>query len=237
MKALITLLLATTFSSAAFARDEGRLSITLAAQSNVQVLIDNRVYHLNDNAIVLNKIRPGHHTIQVYRIVNNNRNNWSNRNSLLYSSAVHVKPNYHVDIMINSFGRALVDERDLRYNNDGWKDDDRYGRHDNYRDADDRYYQAMSDREFNQFVQKIRGQWFENDKMSVAKHGFTERHFATQQVRQVLQLFAADRDKLELAKLAYRNTTDQRNYHQLYDVFSFQRSRKELDQYIRNNRP
>lgn len=229
MKALITLLLATTFSSAAFARDEGRLSITLAAQSNVQVLIDNRVYHLNDNAIVLNKIRPGHHTIQVYRTVNNNRNNRSNRNRLLYSSAVHVKPNYHVDIMINSFGRALVDERDLRYHNDGWKDDDSY--------ADDRYYQAMSDREFNRFVQKIRSQWFENGKMSVAKDGFTERHFATQQVRQVLQLFAADRDKLELAKLAYRNTTDQRNYHQLYDVFSFQRSRNELDQYIRNNRP
>jgi hypothetical protein len=73
-------------------------------------------------------------------------------------------------------------------------------------------------------------------KINIAKEGINENYFTTQQVRQILQLFSSDSDKLELAKLAYRNTVDQRSYAQLYDIFSYQSSRDELDQYIRNNR-
>jgi hypothetical protein len=51
-----------------------------------------------------------------------------------------------------------------------------------------------------------------------------------------LQIFSSDNDKLELAKLAYRQTVDSRNYYTLYDVFSFQNGRDELDRYIKDNR-
>ena len=243
MKTRITLLLATLISSATFARDEGRLTITLAAQNNVQVLIDNRMYRLNDNSIVLNNIEPGRHTVQVYSGSgysngrnNGNSRNRNDRNNLLYSSTITVRPNYHVDIMINRFGKALVDERDLRYTNDRWDNDNRYERNDDYRDNDNRYRQAMRENEFDQFVKKIRSQWFGNAKMSIAKDGLTENYFTTPQVRHLLQLFSSESDKLQLAKLAYRRTVDQRNYHQLYDVFSSRRNRNELEQYIRNNR-
>ena len=241
MKTIFTLLLATIFTTSAFAYDEGRLTITVSTPSDVQVMIDNRTYRLDDNSVILNNVRAGQHTIQVYRGRGNNRNNGNknrnNRNDILYSSTIYVKPNYDVDIMINRFGKVLVDERDLRYSNDGYgnygNNNGSYGNNGNY-DNNNGYNQAMNDRDFSQLLQKIRGQWF--GKINTAKEGINENYFTTLQVRQILQLFSSENDKLELAKLAYRNTVDQRNYAQLYDVFSYQSSKDELDQYIRNNR-
>jgi hypothetical protein len=244
MKTIFTLLLATIFTTSAFAYDEGRLTITVSTPSDVQVMIDNRSYRLDDNSLVLNNVRAGQHTIQVIRGRANNRNNGNNknrnnRNNVLYSSTIYVKPNYDVDIMINRFGKALVDEQDLRYSNDGWNNNGNYGNNNGgYGNGsygnNNGYNQAMTDAAFNQLLQKIRGQWF--GKINTAKEGINENYFTTLQVRQILQLFSAENEKLELAKLAYRNTVDQRNYAQLYDVFSYQSSRDELDQYIRNNR-
>jgi len=245
MKTIFTLLLASIFTFA-FAADEGRLTITVSTQKDVQVMIDNRSYRLddNDNSLVLNNVRAGQHTIQVYRARNNNRNNGNNRNrnnrnDVFYSSTIYVRPNYDVDVMINRFGKALVDERDLRYSNDGWGNNGSYGnKNGGYGNGDygnnNGYNQAMNESDFNQLLQKIRNQWF--GKINTAKDGINSNYFTTQQVRQVLQLFSSENDKLELAKLAYRNTVDQRNFSQLYDVFAYQSSRDELDQYIRNNR-
>ena len=72
--------------------------------------------------------------------------------------------------------------------------------------------------------------------MNTAKDGLSRNYFTTSQVRQVLQLFSSENDKLELAKLAYRNTIDQRYFYQLYDVFSFQSTKDELDRYIKDYR-
>lgn len=238
MKTVFTLLLATLFTTSAFAFDEGRLTITVSTPSNVQVVIDDRTYKLDDNSLVLNNVRAGQHTIRVYRGRANNRGNGNsrnrnNRNNILFSSTIYVKPNYDVDVMINRFGKVLVDERDLRYSNDGWNNGN-YGNNNGGYGNGNSYNQAMNDHDFNQLVQKIRGQWF--GKINTAKDGINNNYFTTQQVKQILQLFSSENDKLELAKLAYRNTVDQRSYPQLYDVFAYQSSRDELDQYIRNNR-
>jgi hypothetical protein len=242
MKTFFTLLLASVSATSALAADEGRLTVTVSAYSDVQIVIDNRTYRPdnNDNSIVLNNVRSGQHTIHVYRSRGNNsnngnsRNNRNNRNNIFYSSTIYVRPNYDVDIMINRFGKALVDERDMRYSNDRWENNGGYGSGGYSNGNNDGYGQAMNDYDFNRFVQKIRSQWA--GKMTVAKDGIDKNYFATNQVRQVLELFSSETDKLELARLAYRNTVDKRNYRQLYNVFSFQSSRDELDQYMRNNR-
>jgi hypothetical protein len=82
----------------------------------------------------------------------------------------------------------------------------------------------------------VKGQWFNNSKLNTVKEALPNNYFNTSQLRQLLQLFSVDKDKLELAKLAYRNTIDQRNYYTLNDVFSFQSSKDELEEYIRNQR-
>lgn len=238
MKTVFTLLFATIISSAAFAADEGRLSITVAVQRDAVVYVDGRSYQPDDNAIVIDNIRSGNHSIKVYRKTNNRNGNGRNNNrnnqreELLYSSTVYVRPSYHVDIMVNRFGKALVDERVLNNRDDDWGRDDNWGR-----DRDnDNYNRAMSDYDFNALHQKIKSAWFGSSKATIAKDAFARSYFSTTQVRQILQLFNSESDKLELAKLAYRNTVDQRSYFQLYDVFSFQSSKDELDRYIKDFR-
>lgn len=126
--------------------------------------------------------------------------------------------------------------------NDG--DDDDYGRNNgsygsnngsygNNGGWNNNYSNAMSDADFNQLLQKIRGQWF--GKLSTAKTSVTNNYLATYQVRQILQIFSSENDKLQLAELAYRNTVDQNNFRQLYDLFSYQ-GQAALDNYIRNYR-
>jgi len=236
MKTIFTLLLVTVFTSA-FAYDEGKLTITVASQKNLQVYVDGRIYQANDNSFVLSNIQPGNHTIKIYKKgkKNNNGNNRNsrndnNRNDLIYSSTVYVKPSTHVDVMINRFGKAMVDEKLLSDRNGNWGDDDwNDGGYNNGNQG----YKAMSDYDFNQLVQKIRNQWF--GKMTTAKDGLSDNYLNIYQVKQILQLFSSESDKLELAKLSYKNLVDRQNFKQLYELFSYQ-SQTELDRYVRDFR-
>jgi hypothetical protein len=147
----------------------------------------------------------------------------------------------------NDYGRSNDnwgrDRRDDRNNNYDRRDND-YGRNNGSYDNgkwnndgyNNGYNQAMNGSEFNQLVSRIRGQLFASGKLNTARDAVSRNYFSTAQVRQLLQLFNADNDKLELAKQAYRNTVDQGSYYALYDVFSYQSSRDELDRYIRGYR-
>jgi hypothetical protein len=237
MKAFFTLLLATIFGTTAFAYDEGKLTVTFAAQNNVQVVIDGRTYQQQDNSIVINNIPAGQHSIRIYKARRGGRNN---RNEVLYSANVYVKPSYHVDVMVNRFGKALVDEQSIhnrREDNDWYGNDHTggYGNQGGYGNNNG-YNQPVSESEFSQVVQRIKSQWFGSAKINTAKEELAGRYFTTLQVRQVLQLFASESDKMELAKLAYRTVVDNRNFYQLYDVFSFQSSKEELDRFVREFR-
>ena len=244
MKNIFTLLLATV-SVSAFAYDGGKLTITIPSSKNVQVYVDGRIYQENNNnTIVLNNIQSGNHSITIYKnnrrgngYGNNGRDNRKNNNrydqrDVLYNSNVYVRPSYHVDVMVNRFGKALVDERVINnnYEND---DDDWYDGGYGSGGYNNDYQQAMSDREFNQVLQKVRSQWI--GKLSTAKDEIDGHYFTTNQVRQLLQLFSSEGDKLELAKLSYKNIADRQNFRQLYDLFSY-RSQTELDQYTRDFR-
>ena len=248
MKNIFTLLLVTV-SASAFAYDGGKLTITVPSSKNIQVYVDGRAYQDNDNTIVLNNIQAGNHSITIYKNSrnananngnygrNNQRDKKNYRGEVLYSSNVYVRPSYHVDVMINRFGKALVDERAINGNyqndDDDWYDTGSANGGYNNGGYNNGYHQAMSDYDFNQLVQKIRSQWL--GKQAAARDALNNNYFNTNQVRQVLQIFSSESDKLELAKLSYRNTVDQQNFRQLYDLFSYQ-SQSELDRYIRDFR-
>jgi hypothetical protein len=252
MKTLFTLLLATIFGSAAFAYEGGKLTISIANNRNYQVYVDGRLYQDNDNTYTLNNLRPGNHTITIYRGNrnnsnqgrNNNRNN--NRGDLVYSSTVLIRSSYHVDVMINRFGKAMVDERVIA-GNGNWDDNDWNNGNDGYGnggygnggygndngDYNNGYNRPMSESSFNQLLQDIRNSWI--GKLGKAKDAVQRNYFTTIQMRQMIQLFTAESDRLELAKLSYRKIVDRQNFRQLYDQFSYQ-GQSELDRYVREYR-
>lgn len=126
------------------------------------------------------------------------------------------------------------------HDDDGWyeeEDDDDYDwRKDRRSDRDRRYERAMNDHEFNRAMQSLRNEWFENNKLQKAKQIADANYLSTAQVKEMILQFGFENNKLELAKYAYRKTTDPQNYYLINDVFTFNSSKQELDRHIRNSR-
>ena len=239
MKLTFTLMMAffISLTVAAAGINDSRLSVTVAGSGNIQVLIDNQRYQQTNNTVMIRDLEPGRHTIRVYKMRTGNRSifnrNRPDQSELLYSTTINVRPRQFIDIVINRFGKALVDERSLMaYNEDDDRYDNDYGRDDYGRDDDYNNYRGVSEQEFGQMREQLKRQHFENARLDMAKQLVDRNYLSSRQVHQLLQLFSFENNKLELAKSAYRNTTDKNNFFLVYDVFAFDRSREELTQYI-----
>lgn len=91
-----------------------------------------------------------------------------------------------------------------------------------------------SEDEFNGFLQSMKSKTFSDSKMTLAKQ-YTKSHcMLSEQVKQVMQGFDFEDDKLDYAKFAYNYTYDQANYYKVNDAFEFEMTIEELDDYIQS---
>ena len=243
MKTTSTLLMAIFISLASFAAPvKSTLRITVAGNRDVEIMVDNSRYQSNDNSVLIHTLQPGSHTIRVYNLKRNQRRNiWGNSSQLIYSSTVYVRPGYFVGITIDRNGRATFDERAI-----GNRRDDRSNRDDRYDGRNDRYNTERYDRNesnrpvteqsFSSIVQTLRSEYSENSRFILAKQIIDRNHFTSDQVKYMMQLFSFENNRLEIAKYAYRYTTDQRNYFVVYDALSYSNSKEQLADYIRRYR-
>lgn len=222
----------------------------------------NKNANYTSSDMVLNNIQAGQHTIQVYRIRNNSYGN--NNASQLYSSTFILRQGFDATLSVRRNGQVQFRERQNgAYNNnsgkrndrdrDGDRDDRRNGTNNNggYNNGEynnggynngysnGQYNKApMADYQFSQIYESVRGKWFQASKVNAVKSEFsnTSVYFSIAQVSQLLQLITSESSRLELAELSYRVVADPQNFTQLYNLFSSQSSRNELDRYIRSNR-
>jgi hypothetical protein len=136
-------------------------------------------------------------------------------------------------------------DRNRRGNRDN---DDRNGRDDDWRNNNGGYNNrypnnqnnmpAMSDAAFNQVFQNVRSKMVQLAKVTAVRDAFnnTANYFSTYQTRQLLGQITSETNRLELAKASYRNVVDKISFSQLYDLFSSQAHRDELDRYVRSYR-
>lgn len=180
--------------------------------------------------------RYGRAQVQEYDLTRNRRNNrrnddWDRRND-------------------NGRWEDYDGNRNNRRNRDDDEDDD-YDRNDRRYDRsnggynnggynnggyNNGYGRAVSYETFQSMKQSLRRESFENSRVTLARQMFDRNNFESAQVREILQMFSFENNKLELAKYAYRNTVDKNNFYAVYDVFSFSSSRDELSRYINNAR-
>jgi len=250
MKKIFTLISAVLVTLTSFAdHNDGMITITYLSKKQTWIEVDGKRYNNRDREIVIRDLQPGYHRIQVY--TSEKRNDWRDifdlgRKQMLYNSSLYVRPRQHIDIVINRFGKVLVDERSM--NDRNYDDDDRdydrdYDRdrdrnHDKDRDYDrdgrwDNNRSPMDSRSFDMLVQALRRENFEQSRLEIAKQSIDRNNFTSLQVKQLAQCFAFDNFKLDLAKHAYSRTVDRDNYFVLNDVFSFSNSKDELAAYIR----
>lgn len=92
----------------------------------------------------------------------------------------------------------------------------------------------MSDANFNSLYQTIQQQWPVSTQMTSLANAFnnTGNYFTTYQAGRLIQLVTAESNRLQLAKLSYRSITDRNNFYQVYDLFSTQASKNELEAYV-----
>jgi Domain of unknown function (DUF4476) len=258
MKSIFTFLISTVVSISSFAYyGEGTLSVTYLGKDDIRVTVNEARYQNNDHEILIENLRPGYHAVTVYKEKNKRKKNWwgfgngggifGNKYEVLYTSSVYVKPGYFVDIVINRFGKALVDEKPMNRNG-RWDDDDNGWDNDRDRDRDrdnggwgnggnnGSYGRPMSERDFEKAKETVRREVFDNTRLDIAKHIVNQNMMTTMQVKELVQMFSFDESKLDLAKYAYRNTTDRGSYYLIYDAFSFSKSKEELARYIREFR-
>jgi hypothetical protein len=139
MKTIFTLLLSTIFSIAAMAYDGTRLTVTSVSNNKMFVEIDGRRYNIDGNTVSINSIRPGTHTVRVLREMKRKAGrgfgNGNKREETVYNIKVTFREGYHFDILVNRFGKVLIDERRIDPNDEWYNEDDYYDRNDD-RDRD-----------------------------------------------------------------------------------------------------
>jgi Domain of unknown function (DUF4476) len=134
MKTIFTLLLSTIFSLASMAYDGTRLTVTSVSNNKMFVEVDGRRYDLNGNTVSISSIRPGTHTVRVLREMKRragwNLGNGNRREETIYNIKVTFREGYHFDILVNRFGKVLIDERRIDPNDEWYNDDDYYDSND-----------------------------------------------------------------------------------------------------------
>lgn len=217
----------------------GMLSINMPNDNPVLILIDGSNYGSMNNGrdFFIKELRAGYHTVKIIRKKNyrSGYGNWNqNSRPVLYEGNIYLKPQFHVDISINRFGRALIDERRLNeYDEDEFNiNETGTGGYNNI----DGYLQCMDDRKFEQFIETLRKESFDNTRLILAKQTIAANNFSSGQAKQIVQSFSFDNNKLDAAKYCYKYTIDKKNYFMVNDAFSFSSSKEELSRYVQDYR-
>jgi hypothetical protein len=226
MKRIFTLLtVVTLLSISSFARpyNSSKLTIISHHKSEVRITIDGKRYSLDYNSLVLNDIPPGNHTIKIVERLNSTSLSGpfvpSRREKVLYNGSINFRFNYHVDIVINRFGKTLVDEQPLEANR--WEEEE-----------DIPYEYAMSDGAFESLRNTLRVERFTSSRMAIAKQVINDNYFKAEQVKQIALMFSFEDDKMQIMKQAYKRTVDRGNYHIMYALLSYSSNKEELARYI-----
>jgi hypothetical protein len=250
MKTIITLLTSIAFSFSVLAADRpsGNLFVSSNDRGDVRVVLDGKQFTSADNVLMIPGIRAGLHDVKIYHQKNMGLLGILLRNyELVYAGNISVKPGKQTSITIDRFGRTNIDEQKIRDNRKGDRDDEKFDsdHHDGDRDGkyssdnsygDYRFSQVMSNRDFDLVLQSIQREWFENNKMESARQIITTNYFTSEQVKEMIQLFNFENNKLELAKLAYKKTVDPENYRCVIEQLTFSSNKAELSRYIQDCR-
>ena len=210
---------------------KSRLTFSSLSGSISKIIVDNRTFTLkeNNNSIVIEDLIPGNHTVRIYKIKNgyNGRKFGTVQMKLLYFENVFIKQGYHTDIVVNRFGRVLLDEEKLRNNN---YEEENFPGYNWNNEENGRMVISVAD--FQQLKNSISSGNFESTKLTVAKQAISQHIFTAIQIKEILELFSFEDSRLQLAKYAYEYCIDTQRYFLVADAFKFSSSKEELSAFL-----
>lgn len=220
-----------------------RLSITMVGNAAIRIVIDDRNYICQDNSFTIDDLAPGYHSVKLFLV---KKERWTNPayGQMVYNANLILRAQSYTDVVINRFGKALVDEQPLSrgdfYDNidrgNGGRDWDNNNSNNYPVKNTPRSPQQMQDNAFAAAREAIRKESFDNSRMVVAQQIADNNYFTTAQVKELVKLFSFEERKLDFAKYAYSRTVDRNNYFMINEVFNFSKTKEELADYIKNFR-
>ena len=231
------------------AKPTGSVLVKSSDNSKIRVVLDGRQFEPNDDAVIITGLNQGSHSVTVYKQRAGMFRNSSSRYDVIYNGSLNVKRRTEHQITISrnnkvSFTETRTAGRGNQYDNQYDYNNGQWGGNSNDNQWDDQYdgygnggvAAGMDSREFDQVLRAIDKEWLEGNKIKSATHIARNNALSVSQVKQLVQLFTFENNKLELAKQAYQNTVDKRNYYVISDLLTFGASKAELETYIRNYR-
>lgn len=210
------------------------ISITNLSAQRILIEIDGR--RAAENNITISNLTSGYHLIKLFT----ENPQGMPRQVVLYNKNTYLKPNFYVDIIVNRFGRALIDEQPIGEpigNNNPpppvEPQPQRPSRPDRDHDRDRNEPRPMPEDMFMAVKETVRRESFDDSRASIARSIIDQNFFTSAQAKELAQLFVFENNKLAIAKYLYGKTLDRKNYFIVYSVFTFDKSKKELAEYVR----
>ena len=218
---LISLSILSSFLALSTFSQSNTVTIHITGNKNRQVWVDDKNYsEVSRNTqgnIVINDLQAGQHTLKMI-VVNQNTSN-------VNSTPFNTKIGKDLLITINTSGSVQLKEFKSKTTSGS-----------NHPNSSLPNRNAMSDSRFSIVLDDVRKQWTTGAKMTAATNVFsyTSNIFSTRQARQIIALVNGESNRLQLAKLSYKDIADISNFSQLSDLLTDQASKDELSAYAAN---
>ncbi|TPE42752.1 DUF4476 domain-containing protein [Pontibacter mangrovi] len=229
------------------------LTFTAERGELFQVEIDGRLANrAATNYVRLNHVRPGEHYVEL-RVR-------SRHGMYKMGQRVFVPHGVEANYGVRTLGRSgkaylkllseiplapvVVPRPPLPPYPDHHRHDDHCG-HDRYDDRyDDRYRDdyygncrnLLSGRELDRAIEAIRRRDFESSKLSIAREALRGNSIMADDLKRLLRQFDHESTRVEFAKYAYDNLCDREHFYYIFDLFRFDSSVRELEEYARRRR-
>lgn len=93
-------------------------------------------------------------------------------------------------------------------------------------------YNTVDARSFNNFIDAMRHESFDNNKLDMARFYARNSNLSVEQIGRIMNEFTFDNNRLELAKVAYETCYDKHNYPTLRPSFTFSANFNNLMRYV-----
>lgn len=95
----------------------------------------------------------------------------------------------------------------------------------------------MASEDFRQFMNSVRAEHFDKDKIKIIDIAMKNSYFTTKQVGEIIRSLDFEDQGLAIAKKAYRITVDKNNYYTLKSSFKFLSGQEGLMDFLKNVPP
>lgn len=230
---IATILLAITVK-ANYNYGTSELNLKLWNNSPFLVVFDNQTYNTSNNLFLTN-LTSGIHSLKVIKVKNNRYGNGGFK-QVLYSGTIKIPKNTNVNAIVTQHQQLNLA---LSKKEDGYHHNDYSSQHNHNQNIGcNEYYgcnmplKRMDELAFNQLLVMLDEATFDSSKLSILKQVVLTNHFNVEQVAIIATQFTFDSNKLSFAKLAYSKTIDKQNYFLVGNVFTFNSSVENLNDFI-----